>query len=547
MSDPLGEESTQNVIPGSGDGAPGWIRVEPTIGGTPSCIPFRAETLLAGSLSQSETISLFVADPSIFPDDGGTVAVIAMMIDPETGLEREFVEVIEYESVDFNEDAVLWNLLDLTRAVNGEGPFDWSGGIGTDTRVVYVGSPVTPAGVLDGDGVEPSPEQIEENAGREGEMSFPFVLSVDPQTQLPVLDPESGQPLSIYTMNTNSGVILEPDGGIFRSLTRANAGDPNRLDVSRLFIDNGVVLSVRGDLPLEIFVAEVADIAGRIDVSGEDGGLLRFDRADLTSPIPGDGGRGGPGGGPGGRGGDMTFRDGDPLNKAPENTIPVAGGTGQLPPGAPPEWGAPLGGNAGDDELAPPLEITLAQPGVGLRGTGCGETANPFPCTGITAGGGGGGGNGTNASAGVSQPDGSGRGGEPAGPFGVQGFRFGGEVWPFGGTGGAGGGASPHISEPYANGEAGDALNQGQALYAPATGGGGGGGALRLVADQLFLRATGELRARGGNAFQSIDLGGNGGGGGGGSRTRILLWCLVLVFPSTKGTFGWSASLTRCC
>ncbi|MEM7263549.1 MAG: hypothetical protein AAF488_16295, partial [Planctomycetota bacterium] len=100
------------------------------------------------------------------------------------------------------------------------------------------------------------------------------------------------------------------------------------------------------------------------------------------------------------------------------------------------------------------------------------------------------------------------------------------------GVGGSGGGANANVSEAYrsqliterrASGFAPtraprlEYAFRGRASYAPGTGGGGGGGVLLFSAGTLNLRSSSRLLARGGDAYQSMDLGGNGGGGAGGA------------------------------
>ncbi len=108
--------------------------------------------------------------------------------------------------------------------------------------------------------------------------------------------------------------------------------------------------------------------------------------------------------------------------------------------------------------------------------------------------------------------------GEGGSNFGLDSLRFDGDLWLFGGSGGSSGGASPQVSAAYKSGilPEGSVVFTG-AAHAPGTGGGGGGGVLFLTATHLMMRPEARILARGGDAVQSIDLGGNGGAGAGGT------------------------------
>ena len=173
--------------------------------------------------------------------------------------------------------------------------------------------------------------------------------------------------------------------------------------------------------------------------------------------------------------------------------------------------------------------VTRATPGASVRGQACDSPPlNPEGCDKTAGGGAGGGSNG----AGDNGNDPNTIQGrtvffEPVSPvlpgaggsnFGLDTFRFDGDLWTFGGTGGSGGGANPQVSAAYKLGilPRGSVLFTG-ALHAPGTGGGGGGGVLLLTATHVTLRPEARILSRGGNAIRSIDLGGNGGAGGGGA------------------------------
>jgi hypothetical protein len=283
------------------------------------------------------------------------------------------------------------------------------------------------------------------------------------------------------------------------------------------------VLRAAGPNPLRISVTDQADIGGWIDASGVPGGFLRFDADEPTKPLPGVGGPGGAGGSRGGDGGTVEFANGNAGDKNPENTVPVNGGAGEAPPLTPDgldETPGEIGTGSPDDGFAEGPSFTRATAGLSLRGQNC-QTCE------ATAGGGGSGGNLRAGEDGQAHKGFDNQGqpipnldisGKAATAFGTDELRYGGDYWLLGGLSGSGGGGNPHVSDDYAQGRIpGSYRFKSSALYAPGTGGGGGGGAIHLVARNLTIRGSAKIRARGGNSYQSIDLGGNGGAGAGGT------------------------------
>ena len=454
--------------------------------------------MLADDLSRNDD-DMVVTDASGFPAPG--TAIVSQTVDGVTT-----TEVIGYQTVVSN-DVDGQMLVGLTRGLEGTTAESFDAG----ARVTYIG-PVEPSASLSGGGIVSSTSRPEDNTGRDGSMHLVFTPAIDPDTGLVVTDPETGAPLAVYRMDTDTGLVLDPNGNTFRTPPRQSV-TPNVLDLLQLRIDSNTELRATGSRPLVVQVASEAQISGTINVSGENGGELVFDRDDLRSPESGVGGAAGAGGGPGGRGGTIEFRNGDVEDKDPENTVPASGGLGRLPEqflGSPPQIA-----------LVPSPEAFQAQPGQTLRGQSCGTLANPRQCVNPAGGGGGGGSRGVGRGGeGVVQDDDGNTievGGGGGSSFGVDSLRFDGGFWLFGGMGGAGGGGNPHVSQDYQTGNAGDSLNPAAAAFAPGTGGGGGGGVLVLQARHLVLEDSARLLARGGDAFQSIDLGGNGGGGGGGN------------------------------
>lgn len=373
--------------------------------------------------------------------------------------------------------------------------------------------------VLMGGGLVNTSDSIDSGQGRDGVLHLNFIASVDPITGL-ILDEETGRPLSIWFYDTDLGELTAPDGTTLR--TR----EAGLIDVNRLIIDEDVVLRASGANRLRINARELAYIAGKIDASGFPGGELRFSSPGDV-PLPGVGGAPGPGGGQGGEGGDVRYLNGDPTDRASANTIPVDGGPGRMPVGAE--------ALAADDPAAPgsppdghiPVTFQPPEGGGSLRGRGdepgepC-DTSCQAIIDGESAGGGAGGGALEAGEDGevniISSTDHAELAGTAGTAFGFDTFRLEGEIFPYGGLGGGGGGASANVSSAYASGGiSGRYPYAGTALLAPGTGGGGGGGCIHLVAGALELASSARLLARGGDAYQSIDLGGNGGAGAGGA------------------------------
>ncbi|MEM7263441.1 MAG: hypothetical protein AAF488_15735, partial [Planctomycetota bacterium] len=370
--------------------------------------------------------------------------------------------------------------------------------------------------------------EFETGRFRDGVLHFFFEQSIDPSTGV-LLSDENGEPLSIWRYNTDSGEITRP------GLSSFDTRQAGLMDVTRLLVDEGVVVRVSGSQPLTIRVRDEADIAGTIDCSGFDGGILEFSTPG-DFPEPGLGGEAGPGGGAGGGGGRVEF-----ANDAP--VFSVEGEEGLLPPA--------LAGLDPQDIVLPGSvllgDVSPVAIGGGSRrldpscalAENCdsaGPTDNCDTCPGGLAGctvcanqssaaGGSGGGNRTAGSPGEIFPQAdTDLVGAPAAAYRTT------EV--AGGSGGSGGGANPYVSEAYLSQLIAERRTpgvaptraplleyafRGAARYAPGPGGGGGGGVLKMIVGTLNLRPSARLLARGGDSFQSIDLGGNGGGGGGGT------------------------------
>jgi hypothetical protein len=349
-------------------------------------------------------------------------------------------------------------------------------------------------------GVVPSPDAIRAGTGADG------VLHV-------VAAPPGQGP---WIIDTDRGTVRDPAGALVLTAAAAQS-DAGLFSFERLLVDAGATLRAVGSRPLRIQVSDAAEIAGVLDLSGFEGGPLEFDSGRPAEPAPGRGGIQGPGGGAGGSGGNIRFKDGDPENKARDNTESVEAGAGQLPAIFPPlfDRSEPASCRMPRPADLRGLETVRATPGGSLRDdpAACGSPEQP-----CTAGGGGAGGARLAGSDGESLPAGSAACGRGGSTLGLDAFRFEGAPSLLGGQGGAGGGASAYVSDEYRAGFAGESLFRGAARLAPGTGGGGGGGVLHLaVGRALTLRAGSAILARGGDAHQSIDLGGNGGAGGGGS------------------------------
>jgi hypothetical protein len=492
-------QTIQNKLPGSGDGGPGWVRVESAVGGVPTCSTLLAETTLTAAVSDKDT-TLKVASIDGFPERGG------VFVDNEE---------MTYLSLTVTPGTPPTFALNVVRAP-APNAVPHNGG----ARVLLKGgvAPYTRPEVLSSGGLVSSPDKVEPGRGRDGEVHIRFQSGIDPLTGFPFRDPITGEEVAVWTFDTDQGVIKNPRGDVSKVVAAADTS-PGFLDASRLIIDQNTILRGVGSHAMVVSVSGQADIAGTIDASGAPGGLLRFSEKSKASPLFGLGGRGGPGGGAGSSGGTVEFLNGDLADKSPDNTLPVQPLAGELPPATPPAWDrtpVPYGdGNPEGEIVAFPL-VTRATPGASLRGQSCGLPPLP-PCQ-QTAGGGAGGGSFEAGENGKAEPQDGGIGGKGGSAFGIDNLRFGGTYWIFGGTGGAGGGGNPHVSGPYAaRAIPGTFRFKGLAAFAPGTGGGGGGGMLHIIARNLNLQATSRLLARGGDAFQSIDLGGNGGAGAGGN------------------------------
>lgn len=494
-----GVEARQNREPGAGDGAPGWIRLESGSGGVPTCSSLAATTELTGTLSSREDDEIEVESTAGFPQQG------TVIIDGEE---------IAYQRTT-PEDPVAGNPGLLEVLIRGDDAVSHSAG----TPVVLKGAifPYDQPEVWSEGAIVGSPDLVMEGRGRDGELHLGFEPGVDPTTGLLTRDPDTDEIVSIWVFDTDLGVIINPRGNVFLEVASSET-DPGFLDLTRLEIDSNTILRGRGARAMRISVAGQADIAGRIDASGFDGGLLRFQNSNPAYPLPGLGGAGGPGAPQGGSGGYVVFANGDPTDKSPENVTPINGTVAGRVPGlslAYDETPVPYGNGNPQNTYGTYPAMTRALPGLSVQTTQCGGPGE-IPCL-ESGGGGGGGGNLAEGEDGNALPLPDDRAGEGGSIFGNETFRFEGSVWLYGGTAGSGGGASPNVSAEYAAGIPGAYVYKARAEYAPGTGGGGGGGALHLVASNLLLRSTARLLARGGDAYQSIDLGGNGGAGAGGN------------------------------
>jgi len=467
------------------------------IGGGPYCNSLAAATVTRDRLTTSTAVNLRIniLDPTGFPPRG-----VVFVED----------EAIEYRQLVIN--GANYSLENLTRGLYNTEIVAHDQGV-----PVVLEAPIYPIEGLvnspSGFQINVNPDPVNTGLGSDGILHASFVETLDPDTGFPMVDPDTGSPISLWTLNTDTGTVLNPNGTVVLSAI-ASKTDPGLFSLTRFILDANVILRASGSKPLRMKVTEIVDIAGTLDLSGFPGEPLQFDVDQLEAPSPGQGGLPGPGGGEGGSGGTYSFLDEDYTNKDPSNALPVAAQMGGLPVDFPPEYdlstgsGPPPGSPTG-------LETTRAQAGSHIREQeSCGGTPTS-PCT---AGGGGGGGARTAGANGESRPAGSTTFGKGGGILGLDGFRFGGGLSLLGGQGGAGGGPSVEVSDSYKSGAAGSAVFPGVAEFAPGTGGGGGGGILHLAVQGAFImRKTGSILARGGDAYQSIDLSGNGGAGGGGS------------------------------
>ncbi len=543
--------SDVNLIAGSGSGSPGWIRVETLNGGSPSCAAFYAATTSTDCIAADDSV-LPVASVEGFPPSGtilvsGEVATTSNSgACRDTGTGEFATEEMFYVAVD-----PVATTLTVQRGLNGTTARPFIGG----ASITFKGAIVPQdTAVLAGGGVVPSPDDVTPGAGRDGELHVRFIPSTDPDTGLPLEDPDTGETISLWVFDTDVGALTDPNGDVVLEVRTAQT-NPGFMDLTRLVIDQNATLRAQGTRPLIISVAGDAEISGAIDVSGFAGGALRFSTADPTRPQPGLGGGGGPGGGTGGAGGHIVYRNGDASDKDPANTIPVSGEAGALPAGVPEEWDmtpVPYGNGGGENQAVVFPATTRAIPGASVRGQNC------LPCEETAGGGAGGGNNGRGADGGAAAafpsqlaPVDAALHGSGGGVFGSQLMRYEGGLFLFGAPGGSGGGATPHTSSFYNNGIAapgsvlfgGRGVSVPRAKEAPGTGGGGGGGCLYILAQDFFLRPGGRILARGGDAFQSIDLGGNGGGGGGGNVLIRVANSLTLSPSASVDVSGGRANL----
>ncbi len=478
-----GSASQINSVPESGKGAAGWIRVSTRFGGVPFC----------GSLASAET-TLRERLTSSDNSNRTTVKVVSTAAFPDAGTLVVGDELIRYTRKTADSFA------DLRRGARGTSRLTHEVG-----RVVALyDRPVLPPAALGGlEMVQPAAEPPNVRNGLDEVLQCFFIESINPETGTPLRD-SRGRILSIWTFNTDTGVVRDPRGAVVKTAVGART-QPGVLQLTRLLIDAGVTLRGVGSRPMQLLVTELADIAGHLDVNGQDGGLLVFDSSRREAPEPGAGGRGGPGGGNGGNGGTIVFLNGNPGDRTESNVDVIHGQNGFLPFAI-----------NGSSTPVPVGDVRPASGGLAQRDSSCEDSGGANLCA-AQAGGGGGGGHRSPGSNGTSQPPNT-RGGTGGDPFGEETLRRGGSYELVAGAGGAGGGPSLARSADYVGKKAGPAVFQGAANYGPGTGGGGGGGVLRLAVNgALILRETARVTANGGSAFQSIDLAGNGGAGSGGT------------------------------
>ncbi|MBI4583962.1 MAG: hypothetical protein HY717_08060 [Planctomycetes bacterium] len=502
-----GTARSMNTKPGSGDGSPGRIRVETGLGGGPFCGTLAARSRLAEQLSNSTAantrIKLSPGDAAKFPSQG-----IVYIDDNDDGVVEE---IISYAARPAGTDT----LESLTRK---------------DPKTHQVNSAVIletnffPPRSFAGGQLQPAVDlSSSTGTGQDGVLNLYFIASLDPETGEVIRD-ASGNQISIWTFNTDTGILRDPRGAKVKVVVSAQER-PNLLDLTILRIDEGVVLRGVGSRPLEIEVLESADIRGAIEVSGFEGEPIVFDPDRPFDPLPGKGGDGGPGGGEGGDGGRAIFLadpDGNDTdakfdNRVLQNIEAVDGQPGHLPPEIQ-RFMDELEKNGADEQLAILRGIDAPLGGLARRDPSCENVNGNNECRDTAPGGGGGGyledGKPAEMKTGLlSAPVPNSQGEQMA----TLSLRYNGGYFPFGGQGGSGGGPSAAVSDAYVKRQAGPGLFRGEAKHAPGTGGGGGGGALRLaVHGALHLYSTSRLSANGGHSFQSIDLAGNGGAGAGG-------------------------------
>jgi hypothetical protein len=497
-----GTGNSQNATAGAGAGSPGFIRIESGTGGAPFC----------GTLVASTQLTAMVGDGSRPARMENLQASVGSTADfPERG-----VVIIDNEEIGYalkNPTA----LVGLTRGLNGTTP-----AIHNPPAVVRYKGSIVPgeSGALVNNGITVSPEPVEVGLGRDGVLHLRFEEpSIDPLTGQPLIDPDTGRELSVWTFNTDTSTLMTPSGQDFLT-TRAAVTRPGLLDLVGLRVDEDVVLRAVGSNPLQILVRDFAEVSGALSVDGGDGGPLRF-VGDGTAPLPGLDGTPGAGGGSGGLGGTIQFVGVPPqLNPDSAVTVPIDGQAGGTPAAVQPFLSPEFGGSGDPQNLLVGPGFRPSEGGSSHPGRAC-----ALGCL-ETAGGGGGGGRLQAGEAGSAVADPANNdpnrvaelAGEASSVFALSSFRFGGGFFLAGGMGGAGGGASANVSGFYRGaGIQGQYPFKARALYGPGTGGGAGGGVLFLVAENLILRPGARLLARGGDAYQSIDLAGNGGAGGGGA------------------------------
>lgn len=481
----------------AGNGGAGWIRVDAGFAGGPACTSLSSrDTNLTDDINTSATLN--------------EVEVSSTAGFPNVGVLRIGGEQIAYDSRDGTAFSV------SERGFNGT-PVE-SHDVGA---VVELVAPVTPPGSLVGDQIQESSDIFQAGIGPDGFLHCFFQPSLDPNSN-DVLRDENGVAQSIWLFNTDRGVVSSPTG--FPVLT-AISSERGVLQLTRLILDEGVTLRLLGANPARFLITDICDISGTIDASGFDGGLLRFDTALPNVPLLGRGGDSGPGGGRGGDGATIDFlsaapQPGVPLDKNPSNLDVIPAHAGGFPEAVPPTFdvtSVKVGGSGSHERLTV-FEAVRPTGGATLRETACeGDGAAVSLC--IKSGGGGGGGghlvSGENGMAKPSDGEVAGTGGSP---LGFDSLRFEGQVFPVGGMGGGGGGASAALSQTALNDNNNSSVFDGRPEIAPGTGGGGGGGFVQFsVRGSFNLRKTGVILSRGGNAYQSYDLGGNGGAGAGGT------------------------------